>query len=70
LYPPILAILMLEFTSVEQCQATVEQLMPFIHHGIHIPCTLHNETFAFYLEHHYRHIHFMEIPPSRPKVLE
>jgi len=70
LYPPILAILMLEFPSMEQCQTIVEQLMVFTHHNIHIPCTLHNESFAFFYEHHYRHIHFMEIPPSRPKVLE
>jgi hypothetical protein len=70
MYPPILAILMLEFTSVEQCQGAVEKLMPIIHHGIHVPCTLHNETFAFYLEHFDRHVNVSEIPPSRPKELQ
>ncbi len=61
---------MLDFPTLEQCQVIVQQLLPFTHHGIHIPCTPHDQSFAFWFEHFERHAHYMEIPLSRPEELQ
>tara|TARA_R100001015_G_C4634992_1_gene202987 strand:+ start:4711 stop:4935 length:225 start_codon:yes stop_codon:yes gene_type:complete len=67
---PTLAFLLLEFTSLADCQVVVKHLVGFIHHNLFVNCHNHDDSYAFWFEHWMQHNHFREVPPSRPKVLE
>jgi hypothetical protein len=65
----VLLFVLMEFTSMEECNRSRELLMPVVHHDLIYQCEWHNHSSVFYMTHSERHVHFSEIPPSRPDNL-
>lgn len=61
---------LLEFTSMEQCEKSREILLPVSHHGLIYECEWDLQSQVFYYQHSQIHAHFLEIPPSRPYIIE
>lgn len=66
---PILAFVLLEFDSMSQCMTIVERLITIAHHDLYIPCSDHDESYAFYFEHWAKHNHYSKPPLPRPEII-
>ena len=64
---PILAFVLFEFNSMNECVDILKRLVTIAHHDLYIPCANHDESYAFYFEHWVQHNHYSEMPLPRPE---
>ena len=62
--------MVLEFTSIEDCQHIRTLLLPLDHMGLSYQCELDKDSTVFWLDHHQRHRQYVKIPLYRPRSIE
>jgi hypothetical protein len=64
---PILAFVLFEFNSMNECVDILKRLVTIAHHDLYIPCANHDESYAFYFEHWAKHYQYSKPPLKRPE---